>query len=429
MAHCLGALDGKHVAIKKSTQTGTTYFNYKGFFFIVLMDLVNADYKFWSIQVGDCGSSSDGPIWNHCLLQQAIVSGVRSIQYQAPLAERALSRPFMCAALSSIPHVQAVTRGERVIKHSSRSIPLLAPSPLEKNVEKCKHRLPPALGVSLGTSRVLEAPFNSRPLHLVIDQCCQDQFLVPNIVHFVWFQLERLSFYHFLSILSAHKFLKPCLILIHGDVLPAGDYWGKLLDIVTNIVHVRSDPPLQVFGKNLSWIQHKSDIHRIEVLKEYGGIYLDTDVIVLRSFEFLRNYTYTMGMEGDVTFCNAIILAQKNATFLHQWYQSYKTYNPKEWAVHSGVKSFQLFKQFPDLIHVMNKTSFFTPSWGQKQLIYKDNYDWSGNIALHLYSVHKQPFKEETIETIKYLNTTLGSLARFVLFNEKKLYNLSSLHT
>ncbi|KAL5020456.1 hypothetical protein ScPMuIL_003348 [Solemya velum] len=295
---------------------------------------------------------------------------------------------------------------------AARSIPLLAPSPLERNVEDCKHRLSLALGGSLNTSSVLETPFNSRPLHLVIDQCCQDQFLVPNIVHFVWFQLERLSFYHFLSILSAHMFLKPCLILIHGDVLPAGEYWGKLLDIVTNVVHVRSDPPSQVFGKNLSWIQHKSDIHRIEVMKEYGGIYLDTDLIVLQSFEFLRNYTYTMGMEDDVGLGNGIILAQKNATFLHHWYQSYKTYDPGEWAAHSVVESFQLSKQFPDLIHVMNKTSIYTPSYWQTDLIYKDNYDWSGNIALHLYSVHKQPFKEETIETIKYLNTTLGSLAR-----------------
>ena len=46
MPHTLGAMDSQHVAIKKPAKSGSLYHNYKGFFSLNMLALVDAGYKF-----------------------------------------------------------------------------------------------------------------------------------------------------------------------------------------------------------------------------------------------------------------------------------------------------------------------------------------------------------------------------------------------
>ena len=92
--HALGALDGKHIAIKKPPNTGSTYFNYKGFFSVVLMALVDADYKFLYTDVGGVGHQSDAQIFNASELRDAIEDGSLDLPDPAPMPNDDQDMPY-----------------------------------------------------------------------------------------------------------------------------------------------------------------------------------------------------------------------------------------------------------------------------------------------------------------------------------------------
>jgi hypothetical protein len=75
VSHAVAALDGKHVAVRCPPNTGTLYHNYKGFFSVVLLALVDANYKFLWIDTGGLGSQSDCQIFNASELKEALESG------------------------------------------------------------------------------------------------------------------------------------------------------------------------------------------------------------------------------------------------------------------------------------------------------------------------------------------------------------------
>jgi len=68
--HCIGALDGKHIMIKKPAKRGSSFFIYKQTFCVVPMATVDADYEFITIDVGSKGRFSDGSIFSSSVLAE-----------------------------------------------------------------------------------------------------------------------------------------------------------------------------------------------------------------------------------------------------------------------------------------------------------------------------------------------------------------------
>jgi len=70
--NCIGAVDGKHVNIEASANSGSVYFTYKKTVSIILLALVDANYNFIMIDVGSFGRSSDGGIFSHSALGKVL---------------------------------------------------------------------------------------------------------------------------------------------------------------------------------------------------------------------------------------------------------------------------------------------------------------------------------------------------------------------
>ena len=77
--NCFGAIDGKHVPLINPFNSGSSYVNYKSFFSIVLLVLVDADYKFLYVSVGCQGCISDGGVFKNSELYCLLVSGEISL--------------------------------------------------------------------------------------------------------------------------------------------------------------------------------------------------------------------------------------------------------------------------------------------------------------------------------------------------------------
>ena len=80
---------------------------------------------------------------------------------------------------------------------------------------------------------------------------------------------------------------------IYDGLSAVYDYAQNGVELKNNIknycILIYTEPPTEIFNNKLNRYAHKADIIRLEKLLEYGGIYLDIDVLTNKSFDDLLN--------------------------------------------------------------------------------------------------------------------------------------------
>ncbi|KAK3108095.1 hypothetical protein FSP39_001045 [Pinctada imbricata] len=92
--HACGAIDGKHVSIRCPPNSGSMFYNYKGFYSIVLLGLVDADYKFLWVDCGGNGAMSDAQIYNASELKYHLQEGTIGLPNPEPLPNDDKDMPY-----------------------------------------------------------------------------------------------------------------------------------------------------------------------------------------------------------------------------------------------------------------------------------------------------------------------------------------------
>jgi len=77
--NCIGAVDGKHIRIRKPNESASQFFNYKNYFSTVLMAVADADYCFISVEVGAYGSSSVSNVFKNSTFGKLLESNKLNI--------------------------------------------------------------------------------------------------------------------------------------------------------------------------------------------------------------------------------------------------------------------------------------------------------------------------------------------------------------
>ena len=256
---------------------------------------------------------------------------------------------------------------------------------------------------------------------------------VPNIVHLVWLygRPHAMIFRQLLSVLSVLRFIQPCAILFWYDgSAPRGQYWQHFLRNVSSqnidLRMLNITVPNKIWGKEIHYIEHATDIIRFEVLKHFGGIYMDLDVLILKSLRPLRCYDYTLGREDYEGLTGSLILSVPKSPFLLKIIENYQQYS-KDWTYNSVRYPHQLAEKEPSLIHVEEDT-INKPNWyinAIKAVFEKTNaIKWQKNYAIHLWNhASREYIKFENANSIKTMNTTFGEVARHIYYGSPdKIY-------
>jgi GT2 family glycosyltransferase len=223
---------------------------------------------------------------------------------------------------------------------------------------------------------------------------------VPNIVHFVFGLKDEhahFGFINYAAVMSALRVQRPERILLHYHFEPRGLFW----DLVRPYVELHRVAMIDsIFGNPVKHYAHKADLVRLQALLQYGGIYLDMDVITLRPYDDLMSHEMVMGQEGENGFyglTNAVILGSPQAPFLIRWLESYRQFNDKVWGNYSVLLPRLLSEKHPDEITVLPHTAFFWPLWtpeGLKTMFRSYDYSYTAAYAVHLWNTASGPFLE-----------------------------------
>lgn len=83
--NCIGSLDGKHVMLFCPENAGSSFYNYTQRHYVVLLALVDANYKFIYVDVGAFGRNSDGGVFARSTLGILLATNTADVPEDIPL--------------------------------------------------------------------------------------------------------------------------------------------------------------------------------------------------------------------------------------------------------------------------------------------------------------------------------------------------------
>ena len=161
-------MDGKHVLIKPPPNSGSFYFNYKHNFSIVLLAVVDANYKFLYVDRGCNGRISDGGVFRNSALSEALESNSINISSSEPLPGESFSLPYTIVADDAFP------LKENIIKPYSQTGFTTERRIFNYRLSRARRIVENAFGILANRFRVFMTPIGLEPekVETIVLACC-----------------------------------------------------------------------------------------------------------------------------------------------------------------------------------------------------------------------------------------------------------------
>ncbi|CAH1992755.1 unnamed protein product [Acanthoscelides obtectus] len=95
---CLGAVDGKHIRVIKPVDSGSMFLNYKHYFSIVLMAVVDSDYNFIFVDIGAYGKECDSSVFKETAFWKNLTNNTLNLPDEIRLPGTDYKLPFVFVA-------------------------------------------------------------------------------------------------------------------------------------------------------------------------------------------------------------------------------------------------------------------------------------------------------------------------------------------
>ncbi|XP_013419995.1 putative nuclease HARBI1 [Lingula anatina] len=178
---CVGAVDGKHIAIKQPDDSGSEYFNYKHFFSVILLDVVDANYKFIYVDVGAPGRAGDAGVFNESTINRALLDNSINLPPPVPLegiAESNISYHLVGDDAFSLQMTMMKPYPHRNLDKKKRIF--------NYHLSRVRRVVENLFGILGNRFRVFLTPINLNPdkvTNLILAACCLHNYMVDKNKH------------------------------------------------------------------------------------------------------------------------------------------------------------------------------------------------------------------------------------------------------
>lgn len=204
--------------------------------------------------------------------------------------------------------------------------------------------------------------------------------MIPRKIHFIWYDINggekaKLPSSYQRCIMSAKVFNPDYEIIIHTnkllewDQLRSEDFTNRMID--ETLVEEAYKIGILETKRMIHWnVSHLSDWLRFNILYEEGGIYLDTDVVTIKSYDSLLRNKLVVAKETKQHICCGVFMSEPGHNVIKKVIDSYRNdYHHKEWVYNCQVLTYQYILEDIDNCTVLElKEGFHYPNWWTRNL-------------------------------------------------------------
>lgn len=244
-----------------------------------------------------------------------------------------------------------------------------------------------------------------------------------------------MDFMMYLSIISTLYIVNVDKVFIHGDGGLTGKYFTRILKDKRVVVVLR-EKPFYIYGHDVLYAQHRSDIVRAEVLLKYGGIYMDWDVLWLKSpadllnsgYDAIVNFDHMQNGNFPESINLGVFLAKPQSTFVKRWQDALRHYKSNDFLYNAVELPYKIYEHFPEHVFIERHLQVmcfrlkchptFQPDF--KNFMEEQEFDWrSDTYAIHFTFPDPEELTNET--ACREGQGRFAEMGRYILEHEFKL--------